>query len=123
MKHALLVTALVLGSASAFAADKAAPTTADNTARNSEERSVLNPTADQQSNKEQDIEITRKIRASLMEKKDLSTYAQNIKIITQNGMVTLRGPVRTAAEKSEADRIARATAGATAVQNELTIAR
>ena len=46
-----------------------------------------------------DQELTQKIRQSIMSDKSLSTYAHNIKIISQNGSVTLKGPVKSDDEK------------------------
>jgi len=62
----------------------------DNTKRNKEK----DPNADQQKMNPADRETTQKIRKAIMDDKTLSTYAHNIKIITRNGKVTLRGPVR-----------------------------
>ena len=79
-------------------------------------------TADQQSMSKQDRELTAQIRKSIMDDKSLSTYAHNVKIISQDGTVTLRGPVRTEDEKSAVEAKAKAIAGVTAVNNELTVA-
>jgi osmotically-inducible protein OsmY len=57
-------------------------------------------TADQQKEHRPDLEITRDIRRSILQDKSLSTYAHNVKVISQNGMVTLKGPVRSGEEKS-----------------------
>lgn len=51
-------------------------------------------TADQQKMNSSDQHITAQIRKSIMANKTLSTYAHNIKVITQDGTVTLKGPVR-----------------------------
>lgn len=117
----LVITATLFSAGLAFAEGTASQR--DNTARNRQDGSVVTPTADQQGNTKSDLEITRRIRADLVADKGLSVYARNIKVITQNGKVILRGPVRSASEKAEADRIARAVAGATSVQNDLTIAK
>lgn len=66
----------------------------DNTAVNQRDRESGQVTADQQGGKTSDREITAQIRKSIMADKSLSTYAHNVKIITQHGMVTLKGPVR-----------------------------
>ena len=58
-----------------------------------------------------DREITRKIRDSVVKDKSLSTYAHNVKIITQNREVTLKGPVRTDQEKSAVEEKARSGRG------------
>jgi osmotically-inducible protein OsmY len=92
---------------------------ADNTAKNKDQNP---PTADQQKMNSADREITHKIRKSIHEDKSLSTYAHNIKVITQDGKVTLRGPVRTEEEKSSIQGKAVAVAGDGNVTNQLEIA-
>lgn len=77
--------------------------------------------ADQQSNSSTDVELTRKIRHALSQDKSLSTYAHNIKIITRDGVVYLKGPVRSQVEKDAVDAKATAVVGASKVKNELTI--
>ena len=69
-----------------------------------------------------DRELARKIRKSVVDDKSLSTYAHNVKIIARDGTVTLRGPVRTEAEKEEIGKKAIAIAGMAKVTNELEIA-
>lgn len=93
----------------------------DNSKINKRDDSITNPAADQQSNDKQDVELTRKIRRALTENKSLSTYAHNIKIITMNGEVILKGPVRSADEKRIAEAAAIKAAGATHVKSELEI--
>lgn len=56
-------------------------------------------TADQQKMNATDRELTKKIRRSIIADKSLSTYAHNIKIISQDGAVTLKGPVKPDDEK------------------------
>jgi hypothetical protein len=79
------------------------------------------PTADDQGMSKEDQEITRKIRSAVVDDKTLSTYAHNVKIITQNGMVTLRGPVRSEAEKRSIEAKAKSVAGDARVTNDLTV--
>ena len=55
---------------------------------------IYQKTADQQKGNGSDLQITQQIRQAILRDKSLSTYAHNIKIITQNGQVTLKGPVR-----------------------------
>jgi hyperosmotically inducible protein len=64
-----------------------------------------------------DRAITQKIRKAIHHDKDLSIYAHNIKIITQDGKVTLRGPVRSEDEKSSLQAKAVAVAGQDNVTN------
>lgn len=117
---ALLSCSLLIGGAlpSALAQD-ARP---DNTKVNKRDRSEGAPTAGQQSNAKSDQELTRQIRRSIVKDKSLSTYAHNVKIITRDGAVTLRGPVRSEQEKDTIAKIAGDAAGSGKVTNELEIA-
>jgi hyperosmotically inducible periplasmic protein len=94
----------------------------DNTKTNQGDANKGAVTAQQQKMNPADRETTKKIRASIMDDKNLSTYAHNIKIVTQNGKVTLKGPVRSDEEKSSIEAKAVAVAGADNVTNQLTIA-
>jgi hyperosmotically inducible protein len=80
------------------------------------------PTADQQKMNASDRETTKKIRDGIHKDKSLSTYAHNVKIITQGGKVTLKGPVRSDEEKASIEQIARSVAGAENVENQLEVA-
>jgi hyperosmotically inducible protein len=84
---------------------------ADNTKTNKGDASKDATPADQQKMNPSDRAITQKIRAEIMKDKSLSTYAHNVKIITQDGKVTLKGPVRTGDEKSAIEAKANAIAG------------
>lgn len=72
---------------------------ADNTKVNKRDRNSGEATADQQKMNATDRALTRTIRRSIMADKSLSTYAHNIKIISQDGSVTLKGPVKSEKEK------------------------
>lgn len=76
-----------------------AQTPPDNTKANKGDASSSAATADHQKMNSSDRTLTQKIRKSVMADKSLSTYAHNVKIISQGGMVTLKGPVRTEDEK------------------------
>lgn len=89
----------------------------DNTAKNK----VHVKTADQQPNNAADLDTTKQIRQSLMADSSLSTYAHNVKIITMNGAVTLKGPVRSDEEKQSVAEKATVVAGAGKVKNQLTV--
>jgi osmotically-inducible protein OsmY len=78
-------------------------------------------TADQQSNAAGDRAITQKIRKSLLADKSLSTYAHNVKIITKNGMVTLKGPVKSEDEKEKVASKAAQIVDTSKIDNELTV--
>ena len=94
-------------------------TAPDNTKKNKDQAS---PTADQQKMNPADRAITQKIRKAIHEDQSLSTYAHNIKVITQNGKVTLRGPVRSEEEKSNLEAKAVSVAGQENVTNQLEVA-
>lgn len=115
----LLTTTL----APAWAQDTATPPQAagDNSKMNQQDRSNASPTADQQKNNKTDLEITREIRRSLMNDKSLSTYAHNVKIITQHGKVTLKGPVRSDNEKDAVEAKAVQVAGQNNVNDQMTV--
>ena len=84
---------------------------ADNSKMNKGDSNKDATTADQQKMNPSDRAITQKIRTEIMKDKSLSTYAHNVKIITQGGKVTLKGPVRTNDEKSAIEAKATAVAG------------
>jgi hyperosmotically inducible periplasmic protein len=90
----ILVCILWLGLSVSAQVTKPQTTPPDNTKVNKRDQDQSRPTAGQQKENRPDRETTRLIRRSITQDKDLSTYAKNIKIITQNGNVTLRGPVR-----------------------------
>jgi len=91
----------------------------DNTGQN---RAQNQPTADQQKMNPADRAITQKIRRAIHDDSTLSTYAHNIKIITQDGKVTLRGPVRTEDEKAGLEAKAVSVAGQGNVNDMLEVA-
>jgi hyperosmotically inducible protein len=80
------------------------------------------PTADQQKMNPTDRAITQKIRKAIHHDKSLSTYGRNIKILTQDGKVTLRGPVRSEEEKGNLEAKAVSAAGQENVSNQLEVA-
>lgn len=94
---------------------------ADNTKTNQGDANKGATTADQQKMNPADRETTKQIRSAIMDDKSLSTYAHNIKIITRDGKVTLKGPVRSADEKTAVGEKATQVAGAGNVTNHLTI--
>jgi hyperosmotically inducible protein len=120
-----LCTGLLLGSvgfghAQAPAGQPASPA-ADNTKINQRDQNKNEPTADQQKENRTDRDITQQIRQAIVYDKSLSTYAHNVKIITQNGQVTLKGPVRSEGEKQAIETKATEVAGANKVTNDLNI--
>ena len=99
-----------------------AQTAPDNTRQNSADTTNKTASADMQKNDKHDLALTQQIRASIVADKSLSTYAHNIKIITQDGKVTLKGPVRSEDDKASIESKAVAVAGAGNVTNELEVA-
>lgn len=100
----------------------ASQTPPDNTKVNKRDRKAGAATADQQKENTNDRDIARRIRRALMDDKDLSTYAHNVKVIAQDGQVTLKGPVRTEEEKQTVEAKATEVAGAGRVTNQISIA-
>ena len=94
----------------------------DNTKINQRDSSANEITAEQQSENPNDISISSRIRKHIMKEKDLSTYAQNIKIITVDGKVTLKGPVLSEREQKSLMKCARQVAGTANVTNKMSIA-
>jgi hyperosmotically inducible periplasmic protein len=116
----LLLGAGALASAREPSTQQASPAP-DNTKVNERDRSQNEPTADQQKDNRSDRDITQQIRQSIMKDKSLSTYAHNVKIVTQGGQVTLKGPVRSEEEKKAIEGKAAEVAGDGKVTSELTI--
>lgn len=96
---------------------------ADNTARNARDRNGQTLTPGDQLENEADRGLTQKIRQSLMDDDSLSTNAKNVKIITVNGVVTLRGTVNSDREKNEIGKKAKSVSGVRSVDNQIEIIR
>jgi osmotically-inducible protein OsmY len=121
MKRTLLaLTYLSAFTLAALAADDK-KVNADNTAKNERDRSGETQTSGDQSNSPADLKITQAIRQALMKDSELSTTAKNIKVITTNGHVTLRGPVKTAQEKAKIDQLAKSAAGGAHIDDQLDV--
>ena len=93
----------------------------DNTKINQRDRNKSEPTADQQKDNRSDRELARQIRRAIVKDKSLSTYAHNIKVIAQDGMVTLKGPVNSQEEKQAIEAKAAAIAGQGKITNEIEV--
>ncbi len=98
--------------------DQKAP---DNTATNQRDRSGETHTSGDQSNSSGDLKITQAIRQALMKDSELSTTAKNIKVVTANGQVTLRGPVKNAQEKAKVAQLASSAAGGARIDNQVDV--
>jgi hyperosmotically inducible periplasmic protein len=97
------------------------PPAADNTKVNERDKNKAESTADQQKENLPDREITRQIRRSIVQDKTLSSYAHNVKVISQNGVVTLKGPVRSDEEKAAIEAKAAEVAGKDKVTSQLEV--
>ena len=93
----------------------------DNTAKNQRDRSSQTKTSGDQSNSPADLKITAAIRRAVMKDGGLSMTAKNIKIITAGGLVTLRGPVKTAEEKAKIDQLAKLAAPGGKIDDQLEV--
>jgi hyperosmotically inducible periplasmic protein len=123
----LIATAAVVGAISFVGATErcdaqpwgtgASAQQADNTGTNKQN----NTTADQQKNDPADRELAQKIRQSINSDKSLSTDGHNVKVIVRNGMVTLKGPVKSEEEKKNIEGKAADLAGADKVTNKLAV--
>ena len=120
MKLVFALSALVALNAPPVFADQGTATSPDNTKVNKQERKGV--TADQQKENASDRKISQKIRRALVKDKSLSQYGHNVKIVTANGMVTLKGPVRDEQEKQTVEKTAAKMVGKDKVTSELTIA-
>jgi len=116
---AVLGTALMAGPLPRQDAQQPAP---DNSKTNKRDRDKSSPTADRQKMNATDRDLAKRTRSAIMEDKSLSTYAHNIKIVAQDGKVTLKGPVRSDEEKSAIEAKATEIAGAGNVINQLEVA-
>src|SRR5947208_7215229 len=102
--------------------DTASQAPPDNTKVNKRDRNQNEPTADQQKENTSDRQLAQQIRRAVVKDKSLSTSAHNIKIIAQNGTVTLKGPVKSEQEKQAIEAKAAEIAGASKVTSELQVA-
>jgi hyperosmotically inducible protein len=109
---------LSLFTLSALAQDTPA---ADNTSKNQRDRSGETRTSGDQSNSSEDVKITATIRRAIVKDHSLSATAKNVKIITADGTVTLRGPVKNEAEKTKIAELAQSAAGNAKIDNQLEV--
>jgi hyperosmotically inducible protein len=130
MKTAILVAlglALAAGGCDAKNSDptpsaQAANAAADNTKKNARDRGADALTPVDQGGSEADRTITQQIRQGVMKQDSLSMTAKNVKIITIDGVVTLRGPVKSEQEKALIASLAQQTTNVKRIDNQLEIA-
>jgi hypothetical protein len=129
-----ITLSLALGSASALAADRPAQSEApvpavqgqvtpkaDNTAVNTRDKSGATQTPQKQTTGVDDRELVAAVRRAVVDDKSLSTSAHNVKIVANNGVVTLRGPVRSNDERVKVEKLAQQVTGVSSVENQLDI--
>lgn len=117
----IIFSGMLLIGNGALAAQDAHQTAPDNTRMNKTDRQSDVPTADQGKNNRNDRDIEKQIRRDVVKDKSLSTYGHNVKIISQGGKVTLRGPVHSEEEKRAIEEHARKYAGDGNVNNEISV--
>ena len=118
--NAALLSAQQTGTDSTATTCATAP---DNTKVNKRDRNKSEPTAEQQKENKSDRELARNVRRSLVKDKSLSSYAHNIKVVAQDGKVTLKGPVHSAEEKQAVEaKAAEVAGGADKVNSEIEVA-
>jgi len=124
---ALMIGATAVSMGTGWAGESAAKTRSDtsasqprdNTGVNTRDRSGNTVTAQDQSEKAGDRELTQKIRKAIVADDSLSTNAKNVKVITINGVVTLRGPVANEQEKNAVAAKVNGIAGVKRLENQL----
>ena len=94
---------------------------ADNSKQNERDRNAQTKTSGDQSNSPEDLKVTQAIRQAVIKDSGLTMTAKNVKIITAGGMVTLRGPVNSAEEKTKIEALAKSAAGSAKVENQLEV--
>jgi hypothetical protein len=97
------------------------PTEPDNTAKNARDADGDTKTPLDQGSSEEDTKITAEIRQQVLEIENASVNARNVKIVTADGKVTLRGPVATAEERTQIEQIATQVAGEGNVDNQIEV--
>jgi hyperosmotically inducible periplasmic protein len=117
----MFVSALALLGGSSLALAQTPAPAPDNSGVNVRDRNPASMTAGQQSNAKADVELTQRIRRAVMQDESLSMTAHNVKIISANGAVTLRGPVNSEQERTAIGRKAQAIAGPDKVDNQLEV--
>jgi len=116
-----LVLAATLASILAATAAFAGEYDADNSAKNARDRGDQTMTPADQGGSAADREVTANIRKAIVDDDALSMNAHNVKIVTKDGVVTLRGPVKSASEKTSVAAKAQKVAGIKRIDNQLEI--
>jgi hyperosmotically inducible periplasmic protein len=118
LSHIFLLSSLGMLWAQPDNAPQAPP---DNTKVNQRDRNQNEPAADRQKENTSDRQLAAQIRRAVVKDKSLSSTAHNIKIIAQNGKVTLKGPVKSEQEKEAIEAKATEIVGPSQVTSELQV--
>ena len=94
---------------------------ADNSSMNVRDKSGATQTPQKQPNAGEDRKLLAAVRRTVVKDKTLSKTAHNVKIVVENGVVTLRGPVKSDGEKSEIESLAKQVQGISSVNNQLDV--
>jgi hyperosmotically inducible periplasmic protein len=121
MKRNILILASILALPFGATAVDNAKSDVDNSGRNERDRDHRTLTPGDQSETPQDRKLTQSIRQAVIKDKSLTLTAKNVKIITANGKVVLRGPVNTPEEKAKINDLAKTAAGQVPVENQLEV--
>jgi osmotically-inducible protein OsmY len=116
---AILIAGLLVPAPVVWGAEAA--TEPDNTGRNVRDRNDAAVTPGDQGSSDSDLKITQDIRRTLTDSEKLSTNGKNVKIITLDRVVTLRGPVESQAERDAIVKVAQSTSGVQRVDNQLEV--
>jgi osmotically-inducible protein OsmY len=117
----IAMTALSLAACEEKKTDAPAKTDADNTKQNERDRSDSTMKPGDQKENSADLGITQTIRQDIVKSDGLSMDAKNVKVVTAEGVVTLRGPVKSEEEKTQIEKIAAAATGVKRVDNQLEV--
>lgn len=118
---ALAIATDVSAQQSASSSAPVAGVSADNTAVNQRDRSSDTVTPIDQPNNKADIKLAAAVRRAIVKDKSLSTTAHNVKLVAASGVVTLRGPVNSAAEKARLESLVQGISGVSSVDNQLDV--
>lgn len=94
---------------------------ADNSSMNVRDKSGATPTPQKQANAGEDRKLLAAVRRTVVKDKSLSNSAHNVKIVVANGVVTLRGPVKSDGEKTAIEALAKQVEGVSSVNNQLDV--
>lgn len=114
----LTLAAIAVASVPALAQDTSK---VDNTQINQRDRHAEQTTPFDQPNNSADIKVAAAVRKAIVADDSLSTTAHNVKLVAAGGVVTLRGPVKNAAERARVEEIAKGAPGVTSVENQLDV--